>query len=70
MLGNHVRLSVVPETRRDFWEAKLLRNRERDQKVGALLEAMGWRVVRLWECEFGNSTDNAVSDMMRMPRLE
>lgn len=34
-----------------FWDAKIARNRDRDARVNAELEALGWRVVRLWDFE-------------------
>ena len=44
-------LSKTPSTRRDFWEAKLMRNSRRDSDVRNNLKAMGWRVFTIWECE-------------------
>ena len=41
----------MPRTRRDFWEPKLAKNRERDSLVQKELRRMGWRVLVLWECE-------------------
>ena len=41
----------VPKANRDYWEAKIGRNRTRDQLHHAALEAQGWRVLVLWECE-------------------
>jgi len=41
---------TVPETNRDFWVAKVARNRERDQEVWRRLEAKGWAVLVVWEC--------------------
>lgn len=40
-----------PATRRDFWEAKFKRTIERDAEQTAALEALGWRVAVIWECE-------------------
>jgi DNA mismatch endonuclease (patch repair protein) len=40
----------VPTQNRGYWEAKVSRNRDRDQASGAALEALGWRVLTLWEC--------------------
>ena len=34
-----------------LWEAKMARNRERDEHATAAAEELGWTVVRLWECE-------------------
>ena len=42
---------TIPATRRDFWEAKITRNRARDREVNRELKARGWRVLRLWEHE-------------------
>jgi DNA mismatch endonuclease (patch repair protein) len=43
--------STMPRNNRDFWERKLRRNRERDTENTRILEASGWRVLRLWEHE-------------------
>ena len=41
----------VPKANRDYWLAKVGRNRARDARTRAELEAAGWRVETLWECE-------------------
>jgi DNA mismatch endonuclease (patch repair protein) len=41
----------MPKTNRPYWEGKIGRNRERDIEHRAALEAKGWRVLTLWECE-------------------
>lgn len=35
----------------ELWEAKMLRNAERDRASTTLAEEQGWRVTRIWECE-------------------
>lgn len=40
-----------PSTNVEFWNAKLDRNRQRDQSVGEALEREGWAVLTVWECE-------------------
>jgi DNA mismatch endonuclease (patch repair protein) len=40
-----------PRANRDWWEAKISRNRARDADTDARLAAAGWRVVRVWEHE-------------------
>jgi len=42
---------VLPQTNRQFWEEKISRNRRRDTAVLARLEALGWKVITVWECE-------------------
>lgn len=46
---------TVPKTNTDFWVAKVRRNQERDQEVWRKLEAKGWSVIIVWECELGKS---------------
>ena len=41
----------VPKQNRDYWEAKVARNRARDAASRDSLAALGWRVETLWECE-------------------
>ena len=43
--------STIPATNKDYWEAKLLRNRSRDIETTAVLEERGWLVLRFWEHE-------------------
>lgn len=43
--------SRVPKTNRRYWEKKIARNRERDINSIVELQALGWRVLTLWECE-------------------
>lgn len=41
----------TPKTNTDFWKAKITRNQERDQEVWRQLEAKGWSVIIVWECQ-------------------
>lgn len=41
----------VPKTNREYWTAKIARNRARDADSAARLMAMGWVVLALYECE-------------------
>ena len=41
----------VPKANRDYWLAKVGRNRARDEASRASLEAAGWRVETIWECD-------------------
>ncbi len=42
---------TVPKTNTEFWMAKIARNQERDQEVWRKLEAKGWSVIIVWECQ-------------------
>lgn len=41
----------LPKSNVEFWKAKIERNVARDVRNEAELKALGWRVVRVWECE-------------------
>jgi DNA mismatch endonuclease (patch repair protein) len=45
------RYARTPKSREDFWRAKVERNRERDGQNIASLEADGWKVLTVWQCE-------------------
>lgn len=50
--GHHcARGARVPKANRDYWLAKVGRNRARDAASTQALEAAGWRVETIWECE-------------------
>ena len=51
MHENCPKATRVPKSNVEFWSAKLLRNHERDVRQHAELEAMGWKVIVVWECE-------------------
>ena len=40
----------MPRDNADYWRAKIARNRARDLKTVAALEAMGWRALIVYEC--------------------
>jgi DNA mismatch endonuclease, patch repair protein len=40
-----------PKSRPEFWGPKLFRNRERDAIQAQQIEALGWSVLTLWQCE-------------------
>jgi DNA mismatch endonuclease (patch repair protein) len=47
------KLARMPKSRLEFWRPKLEGNRERDQRQRAVLEAAGWKVLTVWECQVG-----------------
>ncbi len=57
---------TIPKTNTSFWAAKISRNQERDQEVWRRLEAKGWFVIIVWECQLKKArlqdTADAVAD--------
>jgi DNA mismatch endonuclease (patch repair protein) len=41
---------VMPKSNTAFWQAKIERNRERDQRNYDDLMSAGWQVIVIWEC--------------------
>lgn len=61
---------TVPKTNTDFWTAKITRNQQRDQEVWRQLEAKGWYVIIVWECElkkhrFEDTVNSVVAEIVR-----
>lgn len=54
--GHDCPLYRLPKTRPEFWADKIGKNRTRDQRVTSELEAMGWRVLTVWECSLRGKT--------------
>lgn len=45
------RRGAAPSSNTEFWERKRQANVQRDQRQRSQLQAMGWRVLVVWECE-------------------
>ena len=56
---------VRPRSRHEFWAEKLAINVARDQRQTADLEALGWRVVRIWEHAVFETLDDVLAAVIR-----
>jgi DNA mismatch endonuclease (patch repair protein) len=52
-----------PKSNTGYWYPKLTRNKERDAEHIVALEALGWEVLTIWECETKNL--NAVKKRLK-----
>ena len=41
-----------PADNQEYWQKKRERNIRHDKEITELFESRGWRVLRIWECEF------------------
>lgn len=41
----------LPKSNHEFWKSKIERNKARDERDKHQLQAMGWRVMTIWECQ-------------------
>lgn len=54
----------LPKQNRAFWKVKIERNRKRDRSVNAWLRRLGWKVIRIRECQL-NYSYRAVSTIRK-----
>lgn len=47
--------SYIPKSRVKFWEEKFKSNIARDNRNQSELEALGWKVIVIWECDLSDS---------------
>ena len=55
----------IPKTNIEFWENKLIRNRQRDCEVNEYYKSKGWKVIRIWEHEISNDLDNVIFNLVK-----
>lgn len=54
--GHTCKAAKLPETRKDFWEAKINGNKLRDIKHQIALQALDWHAIIIWQCEIKSKT--------------
>jgi len=63
------KLARMPKSKLDFWRPKLEGNRLRDVRILKELEARGWSVIEVWECQSGANELEALAERVkRMPK--
>ena len=63
--GHKCRRGHLPEANHDFWAEKIHRNMARDQENYMNLEALGWTVLVIWQCEIKRSNRERLLDKLR-----
>ena len=53
--------NLRPRTNRRAWAEKIKKNRERDQAHDRNLAAMGWKVIRVWECDLRKDPEECLA---------
>lgn len=53
---------TIPKSNTEFWTTKIANNQERDQEVWRHLEAKGWEVIIVWECELEKKSFDGTLD--------
>jgi DNA mismatch endonuclease, patch repair protein len=49
--SHNCKVAHVPKSNQDYWRPKLERNKARDGNNLEALDAKGWQVLVVWECE-------------------
>ncbi len=69
----------MPKSNQDYWERKISHNRARDISNTFVLQKMGWRVIRVWECDVVSSSKrsstlesiyNQIMGEVPLPKIE
>lgn len=55
---------TTPSTNRAFWLEKFEKNVQNDLKHQRELEAAGWKVLILWECEIEGDFDHLMENLV------
>lgn len=52
--GHSCKRGHIPQSNVEFWQTKIVKNQERDQKNETALAVLGFRILTVWECELSN----------------
>jgi len=58
------------KTNKDFWEAKIRRNIERDKEVNRKLREEGWEVIRFWGKNIEKDTESCVLKIKKVIKMK
>lgn len=49
--------NLIPSTNTEYWQNKILKNKNRDAEVTKILIKKHWKVIRIWECQIKKDLD-------------
>lgn len=58
--------NTTPKQNAEYWQNKIMRNKEHDSKITALFQKRGWHVLRIWECELKKSNRDRLIEEFRI----
>lgn len=62
------RNATTPGSRTEFWIRKFQGTVARDARKAAELEAAGWKVITVWECELKKDSENVLRRVVKQLR--
>lgn len=60
--------ATTPKSNTAYWQAKFRRNVERDREAQDALQALGWQVIVVWECDLRDLDAVATRLISVLPR--
>ena len=57
--------ATMPKSRVDYWETKFAKNVENDRTHKKMLEAAGWKVITVWECEINHKFEETIDNVIK-----
>ncbi|MCX6157595.1 MAG: very short patch repair endonuclease [Ignavibacteriae bacterium] len=61
----HLKRCVMPKSNQEYWNKKILRNRERDKIVNKQLRKEGWTVIRVWEYDIKKNVEQSLRKVIK-----
>lgn len=53
--GHTCRAGHLPSSNINYWQKKIKRNVERDNRKNLELNELGWHIITIWQCELKNT---------------
>jgi DNA mismatch endonuclease (patch repair protein) len=64
--GHNCRRGKLPETRPEFWRAKIAANVVRDEHAIARLTQSGWTPITIWQCTISEDVDAVLARLSEL----
>lgn len=67
---NGCKYFVWPKSNEEFWKNKIKANIARDKKKTDALEALGWKVIVVWECKIKSDKENTLKNLIKEIKVD
>jgi DNA mismatch endonuclease (patch repair protein) len=64
--GHRCGRDLTPKRNTLLWREKIVGNQRRDRRNTRILRAVGWRVIRIWECALSKSPNTCLRRVHRL----
>lgn len=62
---SNCKLASTPKTNRRYWREKFANNQRKDARAKRQLNALGWRVLTLWECRIMKAPEATLNRILK-----